>query len=151
MLSASVASQIVFTSTLKQMAGGWVSVLIEGEIKMTQIVDVQPGSIYLAIGAKTSSVRNIVVYGTWLVYVTGKIPYGRLCVFGQGKKFQGFISFGHHPTHNWVSLTDCSQLLTHRRGRGRVTRVLFTAHSWGSPALSVFDDTEKTVNTAGTV
>ncbi len=145
MLSASVASQIVFTST------NWNKRRAGESIKMTQIVDVQPGSIYLAIGAKTSSVRNIVVYGTWLVYVTGKIPYGRLLVFGRGKKFQVFISFGHHPTHNWVSLTDCKQHRTQRRGSGRVTRVLSTAHSWGSPALSVFDDTEKTVNTAGTV
>ncbi len=66
MLSASVASQIVFISTLKQTAGGWVSVLIGGERGRNEddTVYVQPGSIYLAIGVKTSSVRNIVVYGT---------------------------------------------------------------------------------------
>ncbi len=62
-----LASQIVFISTLKQTAGGGVSVLIEGDkgrIEDDKIVYVQPGSIYLAIGTKTSSVRNIVVYGT---------------------------------------------------------------------------------------
>ncbi len=36
------------------------------------MVYVRPGSIYLVIGAKTSSVRNIVVYGTWLFYITRK-------------------------------------------------------------------------------
>ncbi len=47
-----------------------------------------------------------------------KFPYSRLRVFRRGKKFQGFISFGHHHTHRW--LTDCSQPRTNRR-RGRVT------------------------------
>ncbi len=46
MLSASVASQMVFILSLKQMAGGWVSVLIgvkEGEMKMTQIIVYRAG------------------------------------------------------------------------------------------------------------
>ncbi len=72
-------------------------------MKMTQIVYLQPGSIYLAIGAKTSSVRNIVLYGT-LIYVTRKIPVRQTWCFRWGKKLQGFISFGHHHT-----LTDCLQ------------------------------------------
>ncbi len=32
-----------------------------------------------------------------------------------------------------------------------VTRALFSAHNWGSPALSAFDDTQKTAHTAETV
>ncbi len=57
MLSASVASQIVIISTLKQTVGGWVYVLIEEERGRNEddryIVYVQTGSIYLAISAKT--------------------------------------------------------------------------------------------------
>ncbi len=57
MLSASVASQIVIISTLKQTVGGWVYVLIEEERGRNEddryIVYVQTASIYLAIGAKT--------------------------------------------------------------------------------------------------
>ncbi len=49
-------------------------------------VKLQPGSIYLAIGAKTSPVRNIIVYGTWLVYVTGKIPIRQTWCFLTGEK-----------------------------------------------------------------
>ncbi len=129
MLSASVASQIVLTSILKQMAGGRVSVLIEGEIKMAKKVYVQPGIIYLAIGDKTSSVRNIIVYGTWLVYETGKILYGRLRVFRRGKKFQGFISFGHHHihTHSWLSLT--ARSLAPAEGGGVVWLVHSSLHT----------------------
>ncbi len=49
--------------------------------------------------------------------VPEKFPYRRLCLFRRGKKFQWFTSFGHHPTHRWLSLT----ARTNRRGRGRVT------------------------------
>ncbi len=72
------------------MAGWWASVLIEGEMKMTYLVYVQPGSIYLVIGAKTPSVRNIIV----ISLLPEKFPYGRLRLFRLGKKFQGFISRG---------------------------------------------------------
>ncbi len=54
------------------------------------LVYVQPGSIYLVIGAKTSSVRNIIV----ISLLPEKFPYGRLHLFRLGKKFQGFISRG---------------------------------------------------------
>ncbi len=50
-------------------------------MKMTQIVYVQPGSIYLVIGAKTSSVRNMIN----VVYVTGKISIRQTFVFRRGK------------------------------------------------------------------
>ncbi len=140
MLSASVASQIVFISTLKQTAGGWVSWswVKEGEMKIKQIVYVQPGSIYLSIGAKTSSVRNIVVYETWLAYVTGNNSIRQISCFRRGKKFQGFISFGiiHTGDSHWLL-----RPRTNRRGRGRVTRALFCTQL--SPALYVFDDTLK--------
>ncbi len=44
------------------MAGGslsWSGVK-EGEMKMTHIVYLQPGSIYLVVSTKTSSVRNMI-------------------------------------------------------------------------------------------
>ncbi len=105
MLSASVASQIVFISTLKQTAGGWFSVLIGGERGRNE--DVQPGSIYLAIGVKTSSVRNIVVYVTWLVYVTEQFPYGRPC-FLTREKVPG-IHLLRPSSYTKVTHTYCSQ------------------------------------------
>ncbi len=111
MLSASVASQIVFISTLKQTAGGWVSVLIGGERGRneddTYIVYVQPGSIYLAIGAKTSSVQNIVVYGTWLVCVTRKISIRQTSCFSTGENVPG-IHLLRPSSYTQVTLTDCS-------------------------------------------
>ncbi len=121
MLSASVASQIVFISTLKQTAGGWVLIGVKG---------------------RNEDDTNSLYSTSW---------YGRLRLFRRGEMLQGFISFGHHPhtiDSHW--LTDCSQRRTSRRGRSRETCALFTAH-WGSPALSSFDDTEKTAHTAGTV
>ncbi len=43
------------------------------------------------------------------------------------------LHFGHHHTHT----SDSHWLLaTNRRGEGRLTRALFTALNWGSPALS---------------
>ncbi len=101
------------------------------------IVYVWPGSIYLAICAKTSSVRNIVVYRTCLV-----------CYPKNPEKFQGFTSFGH-PTHRWLSLT---ATVTLTRGGGVVWLVTLFVHTTEGvlhfPSLTRH---KKTVHTAGTV
>ncbi len=47
-------------------------------------------------------------------------------------------------SYTQVTLTDCLQPRTNRRGRGRVTRALFTVHNWGSPSLSVFTTCKNT-------
>ncbi len=79
----------------------------EGEMKIKQIVYVQPGSIYLSIGSKTSSVRNIVVYETWLVSVTGKNSIRQISCFSTREKVPGIHLFRHH-SHRWLSLTAAS-------------------------------------------
>ncbi len=111
----------------------------EEEMKMTQItlVYVQPGNMYLSISAKTSSVWNIVVNRTWLVYVTGKYWNKTPCVPG--------IHLLQPSSYTPVTLTDCSQPHSNWRGRGSVTHALFTAHNWGSPEISHFDNIKKTV------
>ncbi len=55
------------------------------------------------IGTKTSSVLNIVVYGTWFVYVNRKIPNTS---FLTGEKVPGTHLL--QPSYTQVTLTDCS-------------------------------------------
>ncbi len=149
MLSASVASQIVFISTLKQTAGGWVSWswVKEGEMKIKQIVYVQPGSIYLSIGAKTSSVRNIVVYETWLVSVTGKNSIRQISCFSTREKVPGIHLFRHH-SHRWLSLTAASSHQPEGEGPCDSCTLLHTTESC---TLRLWRHVKKTVHTAETV
>ncbi len=148
MLSASVASQTVFMSTLKQRwAGGSWSRVKEGEMKMTQIVYVQPGSIYLAIGAKTSSVRNIVVYGT-LVYVTGKIPVRQTWCFSAGEKVP-VIHLLRPSSYTQLTLTDCLQPAPTGGGGGWLVRS--SQHTEGVLHFPSLTTRKKTALTAGTV
>ncbi len=55
---------------------------------MTQIVYVQPGSIYLAIGAKSSCVRNIVVYGKHKSKLLEKFHMADFTFCDEGKSFR---------------------------------------------------------------
>ncbi len=91
-------------------------------MKMTQItlVYVQPGNIYLSIGAKTSSVWNIVEQNMISLRYR-KILKQTPCVPG--------IHLLQPSSYTQVTLTDCSQPHTNWRGRGSVTYALFTAHN----------------------
>ncbi len=72
--------------------------LIRGERGRNEdgTVYVQPGSIYLAIGAKTSS-----------VYVTGKISIWQTLCFSTGEKVPG-IHLLRPSSYTQVTLNDCS-------------------------------------------
>ncbi len=128
MLSASVASQIVFISTLKKMAGGSVLIGVkEGEMKMTQIVYVQLGSFFFAIWAKMSSDGTSLCTEHDYSTLPEKIPYGRLRIFRCGKKLQGFINFSYHHKHRWLSPT--ARSLASTGGGGAVWLVRSSLHT----------------------
>ncbi len=85
------------------------------------IVYVQTGSIYLAIGAKTSSVRNIVV-------ISPCYPNNSSTADSRSSRDSSHSAIILHTgDFHWLLR---SQPRTNRRGRGRVTRALFTAHNW---------------------
>ncbi len=104
MLSASVASQTVFISTLKQTAGR-VGLCLDRGRNEDDTNSLCTTWKYLfsdrhlnVICMEPRCVRNI------NLRYPKKIPYGRLGDFRWGKKLQGFISFSHYHTHRRISL-----------------------------------------------
>ncbi len=118
--------------------GGWEGLCLDRGRKRENEDDryidyVPPGSIYLAIGAKTSSVRNIVVIS--LCYPKISLT-SDLVLFTTGGKVPG-IHLLCPSSCTQVTLTDC---LAPTGGGGSCDS--FAPHcTQGSPALSVFDDT----------
>ncbi len=77
----------------------------EGERKITQIC-ARPGSIYLAIGAKTSSSKDHRCVRTWLVYVSEIFHTADFVFFNSGKV--AGIHLLRQLSNTQLTLTDCS-------------------------------------------
>ncbi len=60
---------------------------------------------FLAIWAKMSSDGTSLCTEHDYSKLPETNPYGSIRIFRRGKKLQGFINFGYHHKHRWLSLT----------------------------------------------